>query len=71
MTLGESMGSWVRRRWGRFAWWWGRHWDAVLDVGGLAVIPTGIWILAGVGWALIAAGPVIVVASWHLKHRKS
>ncbi len=53
----------------RTAWWWKKNWDAVLDVAGLIAVPTGVWVLAGPGWALIAFGPTLIVTSWHLHRR--
>jgi hypothetical protein len=40
-----------------------------LDLGGSALLITGVAVLAGLGWALVAAGMVALGISWGLSGR--
>lgn len=40
-----------------------------LDVAGTAVLVAGVFVLAGLGWAMVAAGAASLAVSWALSGR--
>ena len=41
----------------------------ILDVAGTVLLVAGVAVLAGIGWAIVATGVVVLSASWALSGR--